>query len=253
MACPPPRLIPAGLLISALVVAPCGAAVLTLPADAGAPAGGSTTVSLTVDDAGGILGADFTITYDPDVVLATSVAGTSLTSGQSLTSNLNVPGVVRVSLYGAFPLSGAGTLFEITFTSVGAPGMRTALDLAAIDLNEGGITGFGFDGAFCVRGRPAEVQGLRLGRTPGTTVAVLTWDPHPAATAYNVYRAGNRNLSDLACLFSGLAGATTPDDGAVPPLGGVLYYLVTASTCAGESTLGFGSSGTERLAATHCP
>ena len=51
----------------------CEAATLTLPADAGAGAGAATSVPLVIDDAGGILGADLVIAYDPLVTQAVAV------------------------------------------------------------------------------------------------------------------------------------------------------------------------------------
>jgi hypothetical protein len=238
------------LLASGLV--PVEAADLSLPPDAGAPPGGSAVVPLSISDAGGLLGTDIVVTYDPAVALATSVAATALSSSHALTVNLSPPGQIRVSLYGSSPLGGGGVLLEITFQSVGPDGSETALRLAAADLNEGAIPAVLGDGRYCVRARPAEAQNLRLSRAPGSTVATLSWDPHPVAASFNVYRGERADLGDLACFLAGVTTVPAPDDGALPPLGRQYVYLVTAVSCGGESTLGFASSG-ERTNPAPCP
>ncbi len=93
---------------------------------------------------------------------------------------------------------------------------------------------------------PAEVSGLALGRsTPA--VAILSWDPRPEATSYDVYRGSLRDASDLACFLEGIAGTTTPDDGLLPGPGEVSYHVVTAVNCSGTAPL-----GEERTAAVPC-
>ncbi len=84
---------------------------------------------------------------------------------------------------------------------------------------------------------PLEVSSLLLGRsTPA--VAVLTWDPRPEATSYDVYRGTLHDASDLVCFITGLPTPTTPDDGLVPAPGEVLYYVITAVNCSGVAPLG---------------
>lgn len=232
----------------------CEAATLTLPADAGAGAGAATWVSLVIDDAGGILGADLVIAYDPLVTQAVAVSTTSLTSGDVLVVNLAPPGLIRIALYGPSPLSGGGSLLLISFRSTGPPGSHTGLDLLSADLNEGAIPAALVDGAYCVRGSPAEVSNLTLVRTVGAgTAAVLTWDPVLPALFYNVYRGGFGDLRDLSCFLRGVAGTSNQDDAAMPDSGHMYVYLVTAVACGGESTLGFASSGAERLNRAPCP
>ena len=240
-------LLPAGLR------GPAGAATLELPRDAGAPAGGTATVSVGVDDASGMLGTDLVITYDPAVATATGVAVTGLSAEQTLVTNLSVPGVIRIALYGIAPLSGTGALIDISFTSTGAPGAETVLHFAWADLNEGAIPATLIDGRYCVQDVTGEVGSLALTPTSPPGTALLAWSPAPLAAEYNVYRGAQRNLADLACFLPGVAGASTPDDGAVPPAGGLFVYLVTAANCRGESTLGWSTSGAERSASSPCP
>lgn len=243
----------AAAILPAGLGAPVGAATLDLPPDAGAPVGGTATVSVTVDDASGMLGTDLVITYDPGVATATAVSVTGLSSEQTLFANLTVPGEVRIALYGIAPLGGGGELIEISFTSTGPTGSETVLHFAWADLNEGAIPATLIDGHYCVQEVAGEVGGLTLTHTSPPGTALLAWTPDPVASEYNVYRGAQRNLADLGCFLPGLTGTSTPDDGAVPPPGGLLVYLVTANNCRGEATLGWNSSGTERTSPSLCP
>lgn len=96
------------------------------------------------------------------------------------------------------------------------------------------------DCASCSVSPPGEVDNLRLAVSGAT--AQLSWSAESLAASYGIYRGSLRDVSDLECLLSGLAGTTTPDDGLIPAAGEVLYYVATASNCAGESTLGPGRS-----------
>ena len=231
---------------------PASAAELILP-DAGAGAGASTNVPITVDDASGMLGTDIVVMYDPAVAAATSVSTTSLSSAQVLTTNLGPAGVIRISLYGTAPLSGAGPLLDIDFTSTGPPGSHTQLAFTSVDLNEGGLPALFTDGSYCVQGLPAPITGMQVARVPATTRVTLAWDAHQVAESYNLYRGGQQNLGDLACFATGISGTSIQDDGAMPALGGCFFYLVTAATCAGDSSPGFSSSGVQRILPSACP
>jgi len=226
-----------------LAAGPALAAELSLPPDAGAAPGATTVVSLSIDDAAGILGTDLVVTYDPAVARPTGVSLTTLSASQTLTYNETSPGVLRISLYGVDPLAGVGSLIDITFESVGPAGSRTDLLVGGADLNEGEIPVSIRNGSYCVRGAPAETTNLLVGRVPGSTVATLAWDAHPAASLYNVYRATQPGAVDLACLIPGVTVPATLDDGVVPPRGAVFYYLITAVGCGGESIPGRRSDG----------
>jgi hypothetical protein len=251
-----PRPAAAALLLILLPLArgaPAGAATLSLPADAGAPGATSVIVPLTIDESDGVLGTDLLIGYDPSVALAIGVTAASLAAGQTLTVNLSTPGALRIALFGPQPLTGGGVLLELRFESTGPPGSSTPLEFVLADLNEGEIPATVVDGGFCVLDHPPETQNLGLTRVAGSTTARLTWNPQPFALAYNVYRAGRANLGDLGCMLAGATTTSVLDDGAVPPAGQCRFYLVTSVACSGESTLGFTSSGAERLSASACP
>jgi len=229
------------------------AATLALPGDAGAPSGQSTTVSIQVDDAAGILGTDLVITYNPSVAEALEVTVTGLSAGHTLFSNLSAPGVIRIVLYGVVPLSGSGPLLDVLFTSTGPTGSMTAVRLESAGLNEGAITAVLMDGQYCVQGLAAEVRNVVVALNPGSTTVILRWDADPFASDYRVYHAARRDLGDLACLTTVAGDPAAGDDGAVPAIGAGFYYLVTASNCRGESSLGMNSSGIERANPAPCP
>lgn len=230
-----------------------GAATLELPDDAGALPGESAMVSIRVDDASGMLGTDLVITYDPAVAAATAVSLTGLSAAQTLVTNLSVPGVIRIALYGPTPLGGTGNLLEISFTSEGPLGSESLLHFASAGLNEGALPAILVDGRYTVQGRAEEVRNLVLAHADPSSVAMLAWSADPFATTYNVYRGARRDLGDLACFRTEIADPAAQDDGAGPAPRGVLHYLVTAVNVRAESSLGWNSAGSERLAAIPCP
>jgi hypothetical protein len=83
-------------------------------------------VPITVGDitASGIIAFQFNITYDPQVINTTgpnfgcSIEGTLAgDAGLSANCNVNPNGTLQVSAYGAYPMTGAGTILNITFTT----------------------------------------------------------------------------------------------------------------------------------------
>lgn len=84
----------------------------------------------------------------------------------------------------------------------------------------------------------------------------LSWDDHPAAGTYALYRdlLSNRAAPGAGnCLQSGIAPASTADK-ALPPVGEGFFYLATAvNRLHEEGTLGSRSDGVERLNDSPCP
>ncbi len=92
------------------------AATMSVPDDLVAAPAASLIVPISLVPATGAVGIDITLEYNPAVLTAVAVNKTSLTSGMSLTTNLGIPGAVRISLYGTAPLSGSGPIVEVAFT-----------------------------------------------------------------------------------------------------------------------------------------
>lgn len=248
------RVIAAGALSLGAALTLAHGATVDMPPDAGAPPGATTVVPIGISSAAGIFGTDIVITFDPAVLSALSVARTTLSQPHTLTANLSTPGVVRISLFGATPLSGGGTLLQVSVRSEGAAGATAPLHFDSVMLNEGQIPATVVDGHYCVQGPPDEVAGLAVSpMAPGSPVAQLTWEAVPFAAVYHLYRGSRPDLADQACFLPGLTSPGTPDDGAVPLAGTGLFYIATAVNCSDESTLGTASSGLERVAAISCP
>lgn len=93
----------------------------------------------------------------------------------------------------------------------------------------------------CDTAIPLEVSGLRW-----SSKVQFFWNHEPCATVYNVYRQVGPLPPYGPCLWSGLVAANATDT-AVPPVGLVQYYLVTAESYVNEGTLGSTSTGLPRI------
>jgi Cohesin domain len=78
----------------------------------------------------GIISYEFDLRYDPTVIMplakAIELKGTS-SSKLSVAANPTEPGILRVAVYGALPITEDGILFNLKFTAVGEPGALSAL------------------------------------------------------------------------------------------------------------------------------
>jgi hypothetical protein len=125
-------------------------AALSLPQMTVAPRA-PVTVPLTLTlTQGQVYSADIAVTYDPNVITATAVDRGALAAGWSLASNLATPGVVRVALAGATPITTSGELLLFIFGAIGQAGSGTNLTLTRGDLNEGSIPTTLQHGYLCV-------------------------------------------------------------------------------------------------------
>lgn len=101
------------------------------------------TVPVTISDTTGlgIIAYQFDLHYDPAVVQpqqvgAVDVAGT-LSSQLSVIYNPNIPGNLKVAVYGPYPLAGSGTLLNFKFTAVGPATSASSLTWVNFMFNEG--------------------------------------------------------------------------------------------------------------------
>lgn len=101
-------------------------------------------VPLMITDTTGknIIAYQFNLVYDPAVLVVTAnpvtMAGT-ISSEMAFAVNPFTPGILRVAVYGACPLSGQGALLNLHFHSVGAIGSSTALVMQEVLVNGGGV------------------------------------------------------------------------------------------------------------------
>ena len=105
--------------------------------------GANFTVDLTVANSTGedILGYQFDLLYDANVIRASEVApcdnAGTISNGLSTVCNPGTPGVLRVVLFGASPIDKAGTLLKLNFTAVGKVGAKSTLRFQNFIFNEG--------------------------------------------------------------------------------------------------------------------
>jgi hypothetical protein len=101
---------------------------------------------------------------------------------------------------------------------------------------------------------PGEV-GPTLRAVAGAADGTYGWTPIVQANVHNVYRGewtGSGTWgSGVACLVSESPTASF-DDGAVPPVGTALFYLITGTNTCGEGGAGSGSDGTVRPIPSPC-
>jgi len=115
--------------------------VVELPSFVGS-VGKEIVVPVTVEGIAnkGVISYEFDLRYDPSVlqplVDPVDVSGT-VSRGLSVVTNATEPGLLRVVLYGAFPIEENGVLFNLRFTSVGDVGSASPLSFERIMFNEG--------------------------------------------------------------------------------------------------------------------
>jgi hypothetical protein len=121
--------------------APVPGVTVSAPTTSVEPGTDFTVPAIVSDTTGlGIIAYQFELHYDPAVIIprsnAVEVTGT-LSSQLSAVYNPNMPGILRVAVYGAYPLSGAGNLINIKFHAVGAAGNVSPLTWVNFMFNEG--------------------------------------------------------------------------------------------------------------------
>ncbi|MFN0278471.1 MAG: cohesin domain-containing protein [Pyrinomonadaceae bacterium] len=88
----------------------------------------------------GIISYEFDLRYDPSLIQPSSepvnLSGT-VSRGLSVVTNATELGILRVVVYGAFPIEGDGVLLNLRFTTVGAAGSVSTLAVERIMFNEG--------------------------------------------------------------------------------------------------------------------
>jgi len=135
---------------------------------------------------------------------------------------------------GGHPANGvvlASTSYRIRLDAIGDAVLPRALASAAYAMDGGFVSAYP---------PPGEVRNLRF-----TAKTVLSWDPEKAGGGYDIYR-------NAACQ-QGNVGTAQASDAAIPGVGSVFAYLVTAENRLGEEgTRGFQSNGVERTGVP-CP
>ncbi|HEV7642751.1 MAG TPA: cohesin domain-containing protein [Pyrinomonadaceae bacterium] len=155
--------------------------------------GSEFNVSLNVSDTTGrgIIAYQFDLHYNPSVIRpqanAVEVAGT-ISSGLSAVFNPNTPGLLKVVVYGAYPLSGTGTLLNFKFVAVGPAASTSPLSFTNFMFNEGNPGSTVLDGQ--IRIAPRNISGVPSSFTgweiPRGKSFVLTSDDHINSASLSV-------------------------------------------------------------------
>jgi len=90
-----------------------------------------------------IISYEFDLRYDPTVIRPDAVpvdVTQTASRGLSVVVNVDEPGLLRVVLYGAMPITEDGVLLNLRFTAIGQPGAASPLKWERILFNEGMLT-----------------------------------------------------------------------------------------------------------------
>jgi len=102
------------------------------------PPGAEIKVPITIQNANGMAGAQFDLSYNPNVAVATAVEIGHLVKDFMLAANLSEAdkGNVRIGLVGTNGVTGNGTLVVVTFKIKGKMGDKTPLKILNLELND---------------------------------------------------------------------------------------------------------------------
>lgn len=126
----------------------------------GAVVGTNFTIPITVSDTTGlgIIAYQFDLHYDPAVITPQATPVTAfgtLSSSMAVVYNPISPGILKVVVYGAYPLTGAGTLFNFNFTAVGQEGAVSTLTWVNPMFNEGNPGVYATNGQIRLTSQPS--------------------------------------------------------------------------------------------------
>ena len=125
--------------------------------------GAALTIPINVENATGIAGAEFVVTYNPGILTALGVQTTELTSGFVLADSVS-DGKIAISLASNTEISGgSGSLVDVTFEVIGAPGDTTSIVLKYVALYDESLSPIEVttkDGLFRVNQPPIADAGL---------------------------------------------------------------------------------------------
>jgi len=186
---------------------------VSLPNTAGA-SGLSVTIPITVGDLTGfgVVAYDFTLAFDPNVLQLQSPptdSGGTLSSGMTITPNASSPGRLIISAFGSNVLSGAGTLLNLKFNVVGAPGTSTPLTWQMFTFNEGMPSASVANGSFTVNNPTSSFQfsaaNYSASESVGSAIITVTRSGDTSSTSSVDYQSSD-SFSFIECnVKNGLA------------------------------------------------
>jgi hypothetical protein len=223
---------------------------LSVPDDAGSATGFSVEIPLGADLAGGTIGVNAVLNWDPTALTASSaLIAPGLPADWLLEADLGTPGSAGLSLYGTTGLAGSQTLAVIEFDVIGDTGTSTPLDLSFGEANEIGTCLDDGLLQICPLETPVDDSLTLEGQGPTT----LSWLDPPGP--YRVYRGsritGNPWAYNHVCSGLTVVGSSA-EEPLTPPPHVLYYYLITRGEC-GESIPGSDSSSVAIPNPHRCP
>ena len=180
---------------------------VSLPVTTGSPQG-NLTVPITVGNLtnNGVFSYDLDISYDPTVLQATGVgvdSTSTLSSGFTVISNATSTGHILVAAFGTAPLSGSGTLLNLTFKVAGLNAGTSPLTWQKMKFNDGTPSVSTVSGGFTIGDPCAAVisPGGKSFNTNGgsdsVTISISAGCPMATSTSSNWITVGSVTNSKL--------------------------------------------------------
>jgi hypothetical protein len=125
--------------------------------DTKAVSGKVVTIPVRLDNLMGepVSSYQFMLEYDPSVIHPAQIAAdlsATMSDGMSLAYHLSEPGVVKVVVYSAFPVTGEGVYVNLNFIATGKPGTSSPLVISGFRLNDGESSVAAIEGRLTVSG-----------------------------------------------------------------------------------------------------
>ena len=123
--------------------------------DAKGPRGSTVIVPLDISNlrGRGVGSFQFDIEYDPAVIepaaIAVDLAGT-LSEGFAMAANSPAPGLLKVVVYGTFPVTADGVFANLNFIATGPAGTSSPLTIRRFRIDNGTVPIFTADGSVTV-------------------------------------------------------------------------------------------------------
>jgi len=163
----------------------------------GAPAGRcgqSVTVPVSIDNVSGLLSVELRIAFDNAALTVANVAPGTLTSGFATSSNVVGGNSLRIAMASGSPVSGSGTIANVTFNVAAAASGTAALTISNVLVNDAPRNGT--SGAVAIActtacaALPAPQNVMARGEVPVGSAFDVTWSAVAGATAYVVEEFG---------------------------------------------------------------
>jgi len=185
-----------------LLVCSAFAVTVSIPNTNVNPGTATVLIPVNIDDATGVAGFQFTVTFDNTILNATGASAGSLTNGWFLQVNTGVAGQISVIGASASPItSGSGSLCILQFNVVGTPASTTNLNFSVhklLDFNAQQITHTATNGTLHINGYTISGTVSLVGGSGQVTSVLLTLSPEVTKTTTNPNASGEYTFSDVA-------------------------------------------------------